>query len=520
MERGPDTRAHQASIGRLTYTDLSRVDGFFASREPDAWGALRAPFSPHIARMSAELAANGYDLDVKPWIAAGWEDSTFIVEDRIVVLDSGEDSRLAAIEDEWKRHRARTLIRGVSPVGDLFRAIRQLMVTDLSKCIVMTHPSDDGRAVVAISFIGTTQKYFDWFTNFKMQRNTGMHHGFIALARKFSAQAPRILLPGLARMLGQDTCTLADALLEAERPDGRVVLWISGHSQGGALVQTYSHLLLEQGIGEAAIRAYSFAAPTVAAVDAVPDPKAYPIYNIINTDDLVPRIGAQVRLGVDWIYRPTLAFRARHYGVEEEQKAAVERSLYIGRQVQTTVDALTWLLALTRLMGDPEADIGALYAEVIPRASLLQRINVSVEEVASFMEGKLIAQHRELTGELPNEGRCAFYREAIESMMREFGPKAASKALFKSLGAPHRLRAHRGEEGVESPYIAIVRRHLSHCEQGVWLPGEPPRCVSSTGRQLLPLRTVRFDALPAHDGVPLGLLTEGAKEEDKDAEDV
>ncbi|MDL2317530.1 hypothetical protein LJC74_00360, partial [Eubacteriales bacterium OttesenSCG-928-A19] len=448
------------SLGRLTYTDLSETDEFFRARAEDPWGITRAPLSPAIARMSAELCAGAYDLDIRPWVLAGWEDCTFVVEDRIVVLDHDPDSRLAQIEAEWKRRRAMSLMEGVSPVTDITRAIRQMMVTDLGKAIVMTRMDEKGRMVIAISFIGTTQKYFDWFSNFKIQRKTGMHSGFAELARGLDAQTTRILLPKLAAMLGEETFSLADALQEARQPNGRVRLWLTGHSQGGAIVQTYTHLLLSQGVLPEAIDGYTFAAPTVAAADGSFDPAPYPIHNIISTDDVVTRVGAQVRLGMDWIFRPNETFRKKHYRVQEDQKPAFDRALHIARQVQSTPDAICWFLSLMRLMRESETDpsLQSLFTALMPRATMLRRLKLSVADVAAYFEEKIISHHLTLTGEPPSEALTEEYEGMMRSLVRQYGPKPAAVTLLKILGAPHRIRPDKHDDAFVTPYIAIARR--------------------------------------------------------------
>lgn len=486
--------------GEQTYVLLSGTEDFFAEPAPDAWGVMRTPFSPHIARMSAELAADGYELDIKPWIAAGWDDCIFIVEDRVVVLDRESDSRLAAIESEWKLHRAKTMIRGVSPISDLMRAVRQLFVTDLSKSIVMTNTMPNGQAIIAISFIGTTQKYYDWFTNFKFQQKTGMHSGFLALATQFEEQSTRILLPKLAAELGEETFSLADAILAAKGPEARISFWISGHSQGGAIVQTYTHLLMAQGVPAERIHAYSFAAPTVASADAAVglDPKAYPIYNIVNMDDAVPRIGAELRLGMDWLYHPSNAFRKRHYRVTDEDWIAVDRAIHLNMQIQTTKDAIIWGIALSHLMRDLEHDHGleAFFAELVPQLSTLQRVNLSSLDIANFLAKTLTNQLKSLTGEDPDETLCEHYAAGMHAMMKEYGAKQSSHALLRSISGPHRIRGDKRDEGYVPPYIAIVRRHLSECEQGIWLAEEPARCIDAHGHTLLPSQYSR-KALPS-----------------------
>lgn len=507
MDRTEQTA--QAVLGRLTYTDMTDVSGLFLPPARDAFGYERTPFSPAMARLSAELAADGYDIDIKPWQGAGWGDCTFIVEDKIVALDQGSDSRLATMESEWKLRRARSMIRGVNPLGDLVRAIRQLMVTDLGKAIVMTRALPDGKAVIAISFIGTTQKYFDWFSNFKFRPEDGMHYGFMALARGFDAQTPRVLLPRLAAALGEETLTLADVMIEAQKPDSRFSFWISGHSQGGAIAQTYTHLLMAHGVPAANIHGYTFAAPTVANDSTVGDPAGYPIYNIINTDDVVPRVGARMRLGVDLIYRPNDAFRRLHYRVDDEHWEAFERMHHITGKIQTTDEAVGWGVAFVRLMREMEEDgeMATLFAEFMPQVAVFKRVNLSSHDVSTFLEEKLVAQYRGLTGGEPDETLCALYEEDMRSILAEFGAKALARALMQATGAPHRMRADKHEEGFEAPYIAIARRGLGRCERGVWVMGALPQCQNARGEMLLPdmrqalaLQGANVPLLPPGDG--------------------
>lgn len=506
MEEGRDQAPGMR--GELTYADLTDVRDFFAPPQADAWGVKRSPFSRQLARMSAELAADGYDLNIKPWIQAGWNDCTFIVEDKVVSLDRDGDSRMASMESEWRRRRAKSLIRGVNPISDLMRAVRQMLVTDLGKTIVLTRMTESGDVLIAISFIGTTQKFFDWFSNFKFQPETGMHYGFLELARQFDVHASRILLPKLAAVLGEETFTLADALIEAAKPDSRFVFWISGHSQGGAIVQTYTHLLAERGISKDRIHGYTFAAPTVAVCDGTSDPKPYPIYNIINADDLVPRVGAQVRLGMDYVYHPDDAFRMQHYRVKEEHRDAFGRASFAMRQIQTMPDMLCWGIAFLRLMREMETDedLHAMFDEMVPHLSFIKRMNIGAADVAEFLMGKLVGQVTTLTGMPPDEEACAYYEDSIRVMLNDFGAKVMSSVLVESLGAPHRMRPDKSEEDFVSPYLAIVRDKLPMCERGVWMPDEPARCLDAHGMQLLPQRTSRI-GLP--DGETVPLLTQG-----------
>lgn len=457
-----------------------------AEAEKDAFGVPRMPFSRQLARMSAELAANIYDLTLQRWVQAGFEDCTFLLENKLVVLGKDSDSRLYAIEAEWKRRRARSRMRSGFILADLLRGVRQMFITDMSKSVVMTRLLPDSRAVVAVSFIGTTQRFFDWITNFKFQSTEGMHHGFLALARFFEGQAKRIRLPKLAEALGRADLTLFDCIEEAGREDGGILFWLSGHSQGGALVQTFAKLLIERGVPEERIIGYTFAAPTVAVVGCVKHPETYPIYNIINTDDIVPRVGAQVRLGVDCLYEPDDAFRSAMYRVAPEARAPSERMAYIMRQIVSTEDAICFGIALMQLLerAQPGEELRLFFSQLFPFLAVTRRVGFGPKEISASLGGKLLDHHVGLAGKLPDARLTERYAQMMRQAIDAFGAKAAAQALMASLAAPHRIRPDEHDDAYIPSYIAIARRHLDDLTQGVWSDGA--RCVSSEGETLLP----------------------------------
>lgn len=158
--------------GRLTLADLTDYACMTGEPVEDAWGVSRVPFSPQAARLSAELAANVYDLDIRAWARAGWNDCMFLVEDDVIPLDQESDTKLAALENEWRRRRARSRIHGVSPISDLARAARQLMVTDMSKSVVMTRALPDGRVLIAIAFIALRPRFTTGSATSRFSRKT------------------------------------------------------------------------------------------------------------------------------------------------------------------------------------------------------------------------------------------------------------------------------------------------------------------------------------------------------------
>ncbi|MDR0929273.1 MAG: hypothetical protein LBM74_06105 [Oscillospiraceae bacterium] len=443
----------QPVYGALTYADLTRAELCFA---PDA-------FQPELARMSAELSADVYSLSLSAWRAAGWVDAQFILRRRVMPLGRDDDSAAKLVRAEWRQFRAKAQLRGARPIGDAVRTVRALLAADMGKSVVMACPLSDGRAVVAVSFLGTTRKLYDWLANFHAQPDAGVHAGFLAMARQFDAQAARIPLPGLSGALGLPAPTLADAIAAAQNPAGRVCLWLSGHSQGGALAQVYARLLMASGVATERLRGYTFGAPRVALAAAPP----LPIYNLINADDLIPRLGAQTRWGNDRIFWPDDAFRAAHYRIPEELAAVFARVRWHADAVRTMRDACAWgmaLLGLVRGMGQSEAAAAFVHA-MIPKASLLGRVGIDLPELAQHLQTRLGAYSASHTGGAPDEALMARYREGLLACIAEFGAVATARALSACLTAPHRIRPDQKDETFVPPYASLVRRYLGETIQ-------------------------------------------------------
>ncbi|MDR0896361.1 MAG: lipase family protein [Oscillospiraceae bacterium] len=451
----------QPVYGALTYADLTRADLCFA---PD-------PFQPELARMSAELSANVYTLSLNAWRAAGWGDAQFILRRRVMPLGRDDASVRKLLRAEWRQFRAKAQLRGARPIGDAVRTVRALLAADMGKSVVMARPLDDGRAVVAVSFIGTTRKLYDWLANFHAQPESGVHAGFLAMARQFDAQAARIPLPGLSEAIGMPAPTLADAIKAAQDPTGRVCLWLSGHSQGGALAQVYARLLIARGVAPERLRGYTFGAPRVALEAAPP----LPIYNLINADDLIPRLGAQTRWGNDRIFWPDEAFRAAHYRVPQEVAAAFARVRWHADAVRTMRDALAWgmaLLGLVRGMGESAAVADFVHA-MTPKALLLGRVGIDLPELAQHLQARLGAYIQAHTGDAPDEALIVRYREGLLACIAEFGAEATARALGICLSAPHRIRPDKKDEAFVPTYVALVRGFLGEMGVGENSPDLP-----------------------------------------------
>ncbi len=466
----------RAIPGKRTLEDLADPSDFFAKAEADAWSDCRAPFSAHLARLSAELAADVYELSLSQWRSAGWQDCTFVVENRVFRLEADGDSRMQLLEREWRRRKARAFLQRRNVVMDSVNALRQIFVTDLGKAVVMTRVCEDGKIVVAISFIGTTEKLSDWMSNFKIRESGGLHSGFSALAMQFAAQAPQITLPELGGELNRETVTLEEILEECKKTDSRFVLWISGHSQGGGVAQAFVQDLLERGVRPEAIRAYTFAAPTVAVCNPSLHPEAYPIYNIVNADDLVTRIGAQVRLGVDCTYYPDDAFRCRYYGLETPHDA-FDRMFSITSQLADQKETFAFAIAMMKLFAksDEEGVLHDFFNEVIPHLSLLYKMSLSRAEIAAFFLDWLNATHAQVIGGAADEAQVAYFAAQLTRCMEDFGGVTSAIALRQAVFEPHHIRIKHDKTTIPA-YIAIVRRYLQDLNFACWRGDVPQLC--------------------------------------------
>ncbi len=502
--------------GRLTRTDLARMEGFAAPWATDRWGTQRPTFSAPIARMSAELAANVYTLDLDRWLMAGWTDCTLQRENRVLTgisswWGSGRGlDPVRALRSEYVLTRARVMVSPYhNPIGDLIRAVRQIMTTDTGKAMVMARPMSDGRIVVAISFMGTSRKFYDWFTNFKLTNQEGLHEGFYQLARQFDQNAERITFPDAQKLLGEETLTLDDVLTEASRPDSRFVLWLTGHSQGGAVCQTYAHLLLHQrGVLPENIVSYTFAAPTVAGLTWQKNPADYPIYNIVNADDYVPRIGASVRLGQDMVFYPDDAFREKHYRFRMDDEQVVyarERMRRLLNHLQDTQGALDLVLALCRVLETHEdrAKVETLFELMQGRVRALRpaltSLGLKMEDMLKPFVSQLVAVYRDVIGVSPDEELLNRLAGDMVRYMEDLGTHAFMDNLFEAVMEPHNIYMT-GRDGKLLPtYCGIVRTHLNELIPAVWAIGGGTRLLTYDGDQVLPIpeRLLSEEALAA-----------------------
>lgn len=457
---------HPGAYGRYTHTPLCDASALFAPITQDAWGYRRPAYSPRLMRLCTELAAATYEFDLARFFQSGWMDATLQVENRLFPqVDTGYAHKTPRefIRSGMRLHRAKSML--MPALTDVLRAMRQLVATDTGKAVVMALPAGGDRFVVAVSFMGTGRKFYDWFTNFKLSCRGGVHDGFLSTARLFEGNADRIEFPRVAQALGRRSLTLSDVLRECTQPLSRFRLLLCGHSQGGAVAQAYCHLLRdEHAVCMDHVAGYTLAAPTLVSADFPENPAVYPLYHLVNTDDLVPRMGACMRLGVDMRFTPDPAFRARHYGYAPDDdplpRAALRR---IAASLPSMPEVMEAAVALLRMLlhlpdaQDANAILHALNAQFRYFAPAMQSLGLRPSDLLQLAEKRLLDAYRTLTGCSAQEARLAQLENAFADCALRFGASAFARGFGETVFAPHAL-THAGAAR-QASYQAIAAQY-------------------------------------------------------------
>lgn len=238
----------------------------------------RAAYSDRMALLMAEMAKLAYLPFENP------EESPDSPESHKL------DPILAAIKDSRDLHEARTIlaefIESEPTVVDRsasdelaetlddggFKLVNTYSVGGTQAFLAVSKPGGnataDGRGISVLSFRGTQQNVADWKTNLTAYKQNvdgvSIHAGFLMAFRMVKADIE------------------ADVNSFAEEGHS---LYLTGHSLGGALA-----LIATREIGNDSTGAcYTFGSPRVAGYGFAQRIKT-PIYRIVNSNDIVPRI--------------------------------------------------------------------------------------------------------------------------------------------------------------------------------------------------------------------------------------
>ncbi len=448
-------------------------------------------------RRSLDLAQMTYTLDITPWMEAGWTDFSFQIDD---VLESGAAGHISTAEDEefWRlaslkrMQRAQAALRARNPLVQVMAALRQREGSDTVKAVCMAHELPGGRWLIAIGFMGTGKRFYDWFSNFRFTREDGFHKGFFQLCSHFEEAMDGISFPQVAARLGRDRLTLADVVTDLHNPDTPFRVWMAGHSQGSAVMQVFTHRLLHHyGVRPASVQGYGFASPTVAFDGLTHRPDDYPLWHLINRDDLVPRIGAQVHLGRCLEYTPDEAFRQRAYQRSGTPADAACRAWMqpLLHRIRDTADNLLSVTALILCVLEEKGD-DSLHTLLDSRWRIpgLDWLRTRMDGHRQSTAQQFLAHQRRtyeaLTGQPLEEEQLRARMEPLRPQVAATPLRRILAVLVESLAQPHGLR----DEETDQP---LAYAHMMQLPIGRFRPFQWAYRCGLPVRQYAPVRTRR-----------------------------
>ena len=473
----PEAPQHPAGQGPITGCDLSELTSLSEPFVRDPFDRLRPPFSREAAELSLELASMAYTLDLDPWAEAGWNELSNQIDD---TLQSGlthgtsaDGERMRALINALKVRRAKAALRERNPVSQVMSALRQRERSDTIKAVCMMHPLPEGRFLLAIGFMGTGKRFYDWISNFRFTTEEGFHKGFYQLCTYFEQGAESIVFPATAQALGLEKLTLGEVLSEMKSLSSRFRLWMAGHSQGGAVMQVFCHrLMTDWGVLAQNMTGYGFASPTVATGRLVHDPAAYPLYHILNSDDMVPRMGALLHLGLCLEYPADDDFRERCYDLSP-LPADVAARLALAPYQRAMVDTPTILMygtAFFQCMAEEKGEEGL--ASLLDRKWAIPAVDRMLQAAggkAMDLLDRLIENaqngHAALTGRPMDEQALAALRDRMRPVVHAFPFRRLMGAVLAYCMPPHHL-VHRQQDGA---YAVIVKDGLKRLRPFVWV---------------------------------------------------
>ncbi len=443
--------------GVVTGCDLSALSSLRLPFKQDPFYRLRPPLSREAMTLSLELAAMTYHLDLEDWLAAGWTDVSIQIDNTlqsgVTREESTEGEQMQAAINAWKLYRAKSALRERNPIAQVLGALRQREKSDTIKAVTMLHRQGPGQYVVAIGFMGTGSRFYDWFSNLRFATEEGFHKGFSQLTEYFEESAPHILFPNTAGELGLEHLTLSDIIAEMKSPSSRFFLWMAGHSQGGAVMQLFCHkLMTDWGVLPQNMVGYGFASPTVATGRLAYDPARYPLYHVLNSDDIVPRMGALLHLGLCLQYQATDPMREHCYGWSQEpEEVAVREALRpFSLQMTDMPSIMEMMVAFLDCILEEKGEenfanlIDKKWA-VAPVEWALTFAGDKLQDMFRSIVGYTETAYISLVGTGMDQGRLALLKES-------FRPIVKGSTLRQLLGALHALSV---------PPHMIMREHFT-----------------------------------------------------------
>ncbi len=445
---------------RLILHPFRDEDLFINDFYTDEWGYKRRRYNRDLAIRSLAFSKASYNMHITPFIMDGWLDYTLIYEGKI-----------QARADDWN----------IEPTARkvFLSSIKQLLTTQSAKAVVMGRPTSHQTAVINITFTGTKHAA-DWLNNIKVGVSNQLHKGFFELAAQFDSMAGQIHLTLLAKTLGMRDLTLTQVFEEAKKPDSRFKIWVTGHSQGGALTQVYiAEFLSRYGVLHENIFGYSFASPSVATSGYCENPGNYPVYNINSADDFAGRVGSALRLGMDLIYYPDETFRTAVYP-EYSDPESHEMYQEILRLCYWMTDSFKFgefMIAIASFA--TQSPVAKNFVEWIEETPILKRIFHSFSKKSDLpkaihdrMYHLLEKPYLEVGGNPPSEERILQITNYLKILFTKRGIDCFSNYTYTTHQIPKN-------------YSTIVQKPFDDFKRAIWTVEKPVTLTTPDGVNLM-----------------------------------
>ena len=396
---------------------------------PDAGCLL--PRSGRIAKdtlqLSLRLSKLAYDMDIAPYLDAGWQDISFQVDDLLLTDFKSRKSILQAAA------KAKSRMEKLDPISQYRGFKRQKEELDTCKAVVLSKQTGDITLIV-IAFTGTTRRMYEWLGNLRVEEEDGFHAGFLQLTKVFEENAGKITFPSIQK-------TLANVIDEMRAGSSRYRLFVTGHSQGAALTQIYLYRLMQSGVPAEKMQGVGFASPCVCMERSVQLAANYPIIHVINADDVIARIGGRMHIGMCHVLPPSGDFRRACYGPRADLPVMREM-LALLHDVRSTPQALLLGMALTESLAqlpasESEEIWGAVMRSYLPDV-FVQRLRGYAQRIMRSANRRLQMKYEKTAGAVKTE-ELAVYRGKWADCIANFGAKESIAALMDVLARPHAL---------------------------------------------------------------------------------
>ena len=397
-------------------------------------------------RLAVELAEDTCSLNMQKWQQAGWRDTRVMVDSWLTDVLDGEEHL-----DQLRQARAR--MNSTNPVTLVRETLKQVREADTCKAMILT-----GRAMektqIVFSFRGTSRRLFDWVSNFRMQQEAGVHQGFLELTETWIQQEGKITFPSLGLSLPE----ILQACREKTAPY-RIVL--VGHSQGSAIAQLYMEYLLHRQVHPACLLGICFASPSVMAGPGTAGP--YPMIHLVNSDDVVPHMGAFWHLGEILVSPADAELRQACYNWDPRPEATEARLLtraITGRMRNTEQDILVGMAYLRLLEEEP---MGVLqmglqsmgHAPVRLPGGVNEKLDSSVRKIIDRAEQYAADVYEELTGASVSLEDILEIMQGIREVTEKIGMVRFARAFGELCLEPHRITV--GKRKPVTAYGQIAR---------------------------------------------------------------